>query len=72
MPAIHLFPTSKIPFFFTLSFFIDSYCKKQNKKNKDVDLLCTLPGPYRKMQRFYTPLTVTAQSTKSRRKNLKY
>lgn len=31
MPAIHLFPTSKIPFFFTLSFFIDSYCKNKKK-----------------------------------------
>lgn len=32
MPDIHLFPTSKIPFFFTLFFFIDSYCI--NKKTK--------------------------------------
>lgn len=32
MPDIHLFPTSKMPSFFTLSFFIDSYGK--NKKTK--------------------------------------
>lgn len=49
MPDIHFFPTSKIPFFFTLSFLIASYCK--NKKHKDRDLLCTLAGLYRKMHR---------------------
>lgn len=55
MPDIHLFSTSKIPFFFTLSFLISSYCTNK-KKNKDGDLLCTLAGPYRKMHRgfFYT------------------
>lgn len=32
MPDIHLFSTSKIPFFFTLSFLISSYCKNKNKQ----------------------------------------
>jgi hypothetical protein len=68
MPDTHLFPASKIPFFFfTLSFLIASYYKR----NKDVDLLCTLAGPYRKSAEVYIPLTVTAQSIKSR-KSFKY
>lgn len=71
MPAIHLFPTSKIPFFFTLSFFIDFYCK--NKKKQRCGFVVHITRSIQKnAQRFYTPLTVTAQSTKSRRKHLKY
>lgn len=34
MSHIHLFPTSKIPFFFTLSFLIVSYYKNKNKNKK--------------------------------------
>lgn len=53
MPDIHFFPTAKLPFFFTLSFLIAAYGKnKQTKKHhKDMDLLCTLAGLYRKMHR---------------------
>lgn len=70
MPDIHLFPTSKIPSFFTLSFFIDSYGK--NKKQRCRFVVHIISFIQKNAQRFYTPLTVTAQSTKSRRKNLKY
>lgn len=38
MPDIPFFPISKVPFFFTLSFLIASYCK--NKKNTKIRICC--------------------------------
>lgn len=71
MPDIHLFPISKIPFF-SHSFLIVSYCKNKNKKPRCGFVVHISRSVQKNAQRFYIPFTVTAQRTKSRKKNLKY
>lgn len=62
MPSVHLFATSTMPFWFTLSFLIASYYK--NKKQRCGFIVHISRSIHKNAQRFIYHNTVTAQSVK--------